>query len=96
MNNVKKGKRGDIALDEIVLTLNRRCSPISDFGDLVTHYCDFETDTCQYEIEPKDDNESTWTRVQPQSAIPGFNEPPFTDHTLLTSDGYYMKLRVYK
>ena len=87
------GKPGDIALDEIVLIPNRRCSPVSQFGDLVTHYCDFETDTCDYTIEPAD-ADVKWQRSLPQQVFPGLYESPWTDNTLQTTNGYFMRLTV--
>lgn len=82
-----------MALDEIVLIANRRCSPVSEFGDLVTHYCDFETDECGYTISQASEG-TTWKRAQPELLLPGVYDSPPYDNSLQTQDGYYMKLTV--
>jgi len=83
---VGKGKKGDVAVDEIVFTPNRQCSPVSEFGSLVNHYCDFEANVCNYlnELSGKFD------RAKPVSK----NDDPNKDNTLQTIGGYYMKYQV--
>lgn len=80
-----------MALDEIVFTPNKRCPPISEFGNLVTHYCDFETDICGYNVTgTANNNYDKWVRAKP---IYFFGQPdtPPTDNTLQTKEGYYMQ-----
>jgi hypothetical protein len=83
---VGKGNKGDVAIDEIVFTPNRQCSSVSEFGNLVTHYCDFETSTCNYlnELTGK------FNRAKPAST----NDDPNIDNTIQTLDGYYMQYKV--
>ncbi|CAF0741635.1 unnamed protein product, partial [Brachionus calyciflorus] len=78
---------GDVAIDEIEFIPNKRCPPISEFGNSVTHYCDFETDECGYTITGG--TVSKWQRSKPLSLILG-DQPP-TDNTLQTLNGYYFK-----
>jgi hypothetical protein len=81
---VGKGNKGDVAIDEIVFTPNRQCSPVSEFGNLVNHYCDFETDDCGY----KNELSEKFLRVKP-----GID--PNKDNTLQTKYGNYMQSKVF-
>ena len=89
---VGKGKKGDVALDEIVFTPNKRCSPVSEFGSLVAHYCDFEdASICGYKIDTVATNVAKWSRVKPTTtSVPNF------DNTYQTVDGYFMGFDVIK
>jgi hypothetical protein len=86
------GKRGDVALDEIEFTQNKRCSPISELGSSVTTYCDFQTDTCGFQTTSTSLASFKWERARPE--VLSFLEQPSKDNTLQTKDGYYMRLRV--
>ena len=80
------GYKGDVAIDEIVFQPNKKCSPVSEFANAVTHYCDFETnDACNYKNENSDVD---WIRTQATSGDPN------VDNTYQTSQGHYMKLKV--
>ena len=82
---VGKGYKGDVAIDEIIFTANRRCSPVSEFGESVSHYCDFESnDLCSYRIE---NSTAIWKRSK------AGNSPDY-DNTYQTKDGYFMQLKV--
>ena len=89
---VGKGKRGDVALDEIVFTPNKRCSPVSEFGSLVAHYCDFEdAAVCGYQIDNATANNGRWVRAKPTATtVPSF------DNTYQTVEGYFMRYEVRK
>jgi hypothetical protein len=77
---IGNGIKGDVALDELVFTPNAQCPPISEQGDIVTQYCDFETDTCQFTVSGASNFQ--WKRTQG------------TDNTLQTNEGNFMKLTV--
>ena len=79
---VGKGYKGDVAIDEIVFTPNKRCSPVSQFGDTVGHYCDFEIGVCGY---TQNELSGKWNRIQPTSS-----DEPTVDNTYQTRNGYYM------
>ena len=89
---VGRGMRGDVALDEIEFTPNKLCSPVSEFGNTVTSYCDFETNACNY-VTASNSTWYKWERKQPER-VGGFLEQPNKDNTMQTKDGYYMRLRV--
>ena len=79
-----------MALDEIVFTPNRRCTPVAELPG-VNHYCDFELDTCGY---TNDVNAiEKWTRYSPSSALVQLNSP-LVDNTYQTKQGNYMQFRV--
>jgi len=84
---VGKGFKGDVAVDELVFTPNKPCSPVSEFGDLVVHYCDFETNDCNY----KNELSGRFLRAKPLS----INDDPNKDNTYQTKDGIYMQYKVF-
>jgi hypothetical protein len=81
---VGRGSKGNVAIDELVFTENKRCLPIAEVSHLVGHYCDFESeDICNYTANPK-----TWARAKP------FTEPqkyPKYDNTYQTSAGSFIQ-----
>jgi hypothetical protein len=79
------GKNGDVAIDEVDVKLNQACSPVSELGSLVTNYCDFETDSCNYAINSTED-EFVW-RLSKASYLE-------KDNTFQTNQGHFMKLQV--
>lgn len=81
-----------MAVDEIEFFPNKRCPPISEFGNTVTHYCDFETDDCGYSISGTSGNK--WQRSKPSNDV--FGNLPVIDNTLQTQDGYFFKSNVIK
>lgn len=83
---VGNGFKGDVAVDEITFLPNQKCKAISEFGNLVTHYCDFESSDCTYTNELS----GKWTRAKPSS----INDDPNKDNTYQTKDGYYMQYKV--
>lgn len=92
---VGSGYKGDVALDEIVFTPNKRCSPVSEFGDLVQHYCDFESNICGYNISGGSTLYNRWVRAKPTYYL-GIPDTPPIDNTLQTRNGYYMQSHVRK
>ncbi len=85
---VGKGYKGNVAIDEIVFTENRRCLPIAEVSDLVGHYCDFEgqaaNNICNYTVL----DANTWTKAKPMI---GFGRYPKYDNTYQTSVGSFMQ-----
>ena len=81
---------GDSALDEIVFTPNKRCSPVAELSG-INHYCDFETDTCGYTND--DTLTEKWVRYSPGSNLIQLNAPA-VDNTYQTKQGNYMQFKV--
>jgi hypothetical protein len=77
---VGKSYNGDASLDEIVFIPNQSCPPISEQGDIVTQYCDFEADTCSYSIDGPANYK--WKRVKGK------------DNTLQTNQGTFLQIAV--
>ena len=93
---INQGYLGDVAIDEIVFTPNRRCTPVAELGelgDVVKHYCDFEFDTCGYTNDTV--GTQKWYRMKPAPPLLGIiTDSPAVDNTYQTRDGYYMQYRV--
>lgn len=82
-----QGIRGDVAIDEILFTPNRQCSPTAEISDLVGHYCDFETpESCGYNVP------TPWRITKPQ--VGPLLYPKF-DNTYRTSEGYFLQFVSY-
>jgi len=44
--------RGDVAVDEIVVLIEKKCPPVSEHTAVLTHYCDFEdSNLCYYQSD---------------------------------------------
>jgi hypothetical protein len=83
-----QGTKGDAAIDEIKLTPNKICAPVSEFGNLISHYCDFERDdNCNYVNDTARDGK--WIRTKPRLSQFGFEEPN-KDNTYQTREGKFM------
>ncbi|GFN85250.1 MAM and LDL-receptor class a domain-containing protein 2-like [Plakobranchus ocellatus] len=92
-----KDYRGDIAVDDIILTHN--ACPLKELALLFFPYsipdpaaffspalCDFEEGLCGYTQENTDDFD--WTRTS--RATSSVNTGPTNDHSLRTAQGYYL------